>query len=202
MPNVNKPSGLSPVKYLNGADWDGRVNIYSIAAANTNAFYVGDPVVPSGDADTLGIMGVTVLTPGTGPIVGVIAAIGVNPDGGPYIDPNNLSRTFRPSGAASSVYYVAVCDDPNVIYECQEVGTGTAFTSAEVGLNCNLVLAAPATGAVYSGAQLNNATEATTSSLDVKLLGLARKAGNAFGAYAKWNVLINNHAYRAGITGV
>ena len=46
-------------------------------------------------------------------------------------------------------------------------------------------------------------TEASTVTLDVKLLGLSqRNPNNAFGAYAVWNVLINNHKYRGGSTGV
>jgi len=50
---------------------------------------------------------------------------------------------------------------------------------------------------------LTNTTEATTSSLDCKLLGLSqRNPNNAFGAYAVWNVLINSHLYRGGVTGV
>lgn len=203
--NTNKPSGLSPVKYLGGADWDGKVNIYFISSADGNAYFVGDPVTLSGSGDTVrGIPGVTIGVAGS-PIVGVIVACGVNPDGGPYIDPNNLARVSIPATKTQN-YYVAVVDDPNVIFEIQEVGTGTALAATEIGNNCNFVAGVPGTGVVVSAYQLDNTTEGTSSALNLKLLGLARKydngAFNAFGAYAKWLVLINNHLYRAGITGV
>lgn len=201
MANANKPSGLAPVKYLGGADWDGKGNMYYIAASDTNAFYPGDPVTLSGDGDAVrGIPGVTIGVAGA-TCVGAILAIGVNPDGGPYIDPNNLTLTNAPA-TKTQPYYVLVADDPNIIFEIQEVGTGTQLTSAEIGLNANFVAAAPATGAKYSGYQLDNSTEAVTATLNLKLLGLVRKSDNAFGAYAKWLVLLNNHAYRAGIAGV
>lgn len=205
MANTNKPTGLTPVKYLGGADWDGKVNMYYIAANNGTAFFVGDPVVLSGDGDPVrGIPGVAIATAGN-PVVGVIVACGVNPDGGPYINPNNLSVVSIPA-TKTQAYYVAVVDDPSVIFEIQEVGTGTFLTSAEIGLNADFVAGTPATGVVVSGYQLNNVGEAATSTLNLKLLGLARKydngAFNAFGAFAKWLVLINNHCYRAGITGL
>jgi hypothetical protein len=201
MANANRPTGLAPVKYLGGADWDGKVNIYQIAANNGTAFFPGDPVTLSGDGDTVrGIPGIAIGVAGSA-IVGVLVAVGTNPDGGPYIDPNNLTLTSAPA-TKTQQYYAAVVDDPNVIFEIQEVGTGTQLTSAEIGLNANFVAGTPATGVKYSGFQLDNSTEATTSTLNLKLLGLARRPDNAFGQYAKWLCLINNHLYRGGITGV
>jgi len=205
MPNTNKPSGLTPVKFLGGADWDGKVNLYYVAANDPNALYPGDPVTLSGNGDPVrGIPGATIGVAGA-TICGVVVAIGVNPDGGPYINPNNLGLTSAPA-TKTQPYYIAVVDDPNVIFEIQEVGTGTQLTSADIGNNANFVAGAPATGAVYSGYQLNNVGAGTSSTLNLKLLGLTRKydngAFNAFGAYAKWLCLINNHAFRAGITGV
>ena len=201
MANANRPTGLAPVKYLGGADWDGKVNIYYIASDDTNAFFPGDPVTLSGNGDSVrGIPGVTIGVAGAA-CVGALVAIGVNPDGGPYIDPDNLSLTSAPA-TKTKAYYVAVADDPNIIFEMQEIGTGTQLTSAEIGLNADFVAGTPATGVKYSGYQINNVGEATTSTLNLKLLGLVRRLDNAFGAYAKWLVLINNHNYRSGITGV
>lgn len=201
MANANKPTGLSPVKYLGGADWDGKANMYFIDSANGSAFYPGDLVDLSGDGDTVrGIPGIALATAGN-PAVGVLLAAGINPDSGPYIDPNNLTLTNVPA-TKTQAYYALVVDDPNVIFEIQELGTGTQLTSAAIGLNANIVYGAPATGVKYSGTMLDNATEAVTSTLNLKLLGLQRRLDNAFGAYAKWLCLINNHRYRAGITGV
>jgi hypothetical protein len=204
MPNVNRPSGLSPVKYLGGADWDGKANPYYIAAANTNAFYIGDVVALNNTSDAnVGIPGITLATAGN-PAVGVVVGIGLNKSG-PYIDPNNLDRIWRPSGAQSVPYYALVVDDPNVIFEAQEDGVGGTIASTNVSSNANLIYAAPATGVRVSGTMVDSSSVNTTSTLNLKLLGLVQRyegngSLNAFGDYAKWLCLINNHQYRAGIT--
>lgn len=201
MANANKPFGLTPVKYLGGADWDGKANIYYIDSADGSAFYPGDLVKLSGSGDTTrGIAGISKSAAGDAS-VGVLIAVGTNPDGGPYIDPTNLTLTNAPATKTKN-YYALVVDDPNVIFEIMEIYSGTPLDATAIGLNANISVAAPATGVVVSGSVLDNATEAVTATLNCKLLGLSRRIGNAFGNGAVWNVLINNHQYRSGITGV
>lgn len=199
MANPNAPFGLSPVEYLSGAKWNGQVRRYYIPSADTNAYAIGDPVTLAGSADTKGIASVVLATPGSG-MIGPIVGMGGLQYGGMSGDPTSLSTTIIPA-TKTKAYYVLVADDPNIIFEAQEVGTGTAFTAAEVSLNCNMV--AVANGGYVSAWVLDNTTETTTVTLDVKLLGLSqRNPNNAFGAYAVWNVLINNHKYRGGSVGV
>ena len=201
MANPNKPTGFSPVQYLGGSPWNGQARIYSVPTNQSTAIYIGDPVASSGDGDAFGIAGVVRATAGSA-VRGIVVAAGLTPQGGPYVNVNNLSQLWVPA-SQTPVYYVAVVDDPDVIFECQEIGTGTQFTSAEIGLNCNFTLGTAGV-APFSGALLDNATEAGTSTLNCKLLGLSQyPAGtNVFGAYAKWLVLLNNHELKAGTTGV
>jgi hypothetical protein len=199
MPNVNAPFGLSPVEYLSGAKWNGQVRRYFIPAANGSAFAIGDPVTLGGSADARGIASIALATPGSA-MLGAIVGMGGATYGGFSGDPSNLNTTVIPATKTRD-YYVLVADDPNIIFEAQEIGTGTALTATEVGLNVNMVAA---TNSGYlSSWVLTNTTEATTVTLDCKLLGLSqRKPDNAFGAFAIWNVLINNHCYRAGTVGL
>jgi hypothetical protein len=207
--NPSKPAGLSPVKYLNGANYDGKVQIYSILAANTNPFYVGDFVstVGGGTAaagDANGIPAITLATAGSGGI-GAIVALGTTPFGGPYVNPANQgNQAFRPTGAQPIIYYAAVSDDPNIIYEVQEGGAGTNLTQSSIMRNANIIYAAPAIGVFVSGTQINNATVGATATLDLKLLRLAPRTDNHFltnpttgGAAQKWWCLINNHFLQA-----
>lgn len=211
MPNLNTPFGFRPIKYLSGAAWTGGTNIYYIASDNTDAFYPGDPVLSSGTGDANGVPGIGIGVAGTairgilisaGPVVANANASGGGSfPGGPYINASDLTRIAIPA-SKTVAYYAAVMDDPNVICECMEVYSGTAFAATEIGLNCNFVIAAPATGAALSGTTLNNATEAGTSTLNCKILRLSPKGSNAYGIGAVWEVLLNNHELRAGITGV
>lgn len=198
MANVDKPMGLVPVKTLNGAPWNGQANIYHVDSTEANALAIGDPVYFAGTADANGIASVTLATAGTGnPILGVIVGWGTKE--GLMADPSNLDSTIIPA-AKTKDYYVMVVDDPNTIFEVQEVSGGTALAATEVGLNANLI--AGTDNGYVSGWEVNNSGEVVTATLQVRLLGLARRSDNAFGEHAKWLVLINNHAYRIGQVGL
>lgn len=198
MANVNTPFGLAPLQYLNGSPWNGQGRRYCIPQADANAYAIGDVVVLAGSADSKGVPTITLATPGSA-LLGCILGAGGLAYGGFSGDPTNLNTTVIPATKTKD-YYVMVCDDPNVIFAVQEIGTGTPLAAADVGLNANLV--AGTNNGYLSGWLLTNTTEATTSTLDVKLLGLVQGVqDNAFGAYAKWMVLINNHVFKAGTTG-
>lgn len=198
MANANRPSGLAPVGNILTGSYNGQARIYSIAQADGNAYAIGDPVKSSGDADTNGVAGVTLGTAGAA-VRGVIVSAGGLVRAGFFGDPTNLLTTVIPA-TKTKVYYVAVVDDPFVIFEMQEINSGTAFTSAEVGLNANFV--AGTNNGFVSGFTIDNSTEATTATLNVKLLGLAQRSDNAYGLAAKWLVLLNSHELRAGTAGV
>lgn len=198
MANENRPMGLAPVNMITGAPYNGQARTYCILAADTNAFAIGDPVVTAADgANSDGVPAVT-LAAATGAIRGVI--VGIADQKGAMAKVGNLDQIIRPSGAKTTDWFVMVVDDPNVVFEVQEIGTGTPLTAAEVGLNSNLVVGT--NNGFVSGWLLDNATEAGTATLQVKLLGLAQRVDNAFGAYAKWLVKINVHELAAGTAGV
>lgn len=195
MANVNKPMGLSPVKYLNGAPWSGQANVYSIAASYGTALAVGDPVVSSGTADANGVPGIAIYG-GTGAIRGVIVGLGRYE--GLIANPSNLDSIIRPA-SDPNVWYALVVDDPNVIFEVQEHANGTALAATDIGMNTTLQ--SGTNNGYYSGWTLSSATDATpatTATLPVRLLGLSRRIDNAFGAYAKHLIKINVHELGTG----
>lgn len=203
MANVNKPSGFTPSRYLNGAPWNGGGNVYSIDASYGTALYIGDPVISGGASDANGIPNI-VLGATTGALRGVIVGLGLTPELTPNY--NNLNITYKPA-SDPNVWYALVVDDPNVLFEVQEESNGTQLASAQVGLN---TISKTGTGNGYvSGWQLPSATGATpntTATLQLRLFGLAQyPAGtNVFGAYAKWLVQINVHelGHGTGAAGV
>ena len=199
MANVNRPNGLSPVKHLTGAPYNGQGNIYQIAAADTNGYAIGDPVISSGSGDANGVPGIT-LAPATGNIRGVIMGLGTMEGG--IFNPLNLNSTVRPAAAQATDWYAIVADSPDLIFKVQEHANGTALAATGIGLNQVLYLGT--NNGFSSGWQLASATDATpatTSTLQVRLLGLDRVQGNAFGANAKWLVKINAHELSAGTAG-
>lgn len=212
MPNVNpnRPVGLAPIASLSASNYTGKGRLYFIPRTDTNPYYIGDLVTVSGTGDPVaGLPGIALAQPGQS-AVGVVMALGVTRDGGAYANPGNLDITWRPAGANVKDYYALVEDDPNVIYEIQEGGTGTNLTSAALQSNANIVYNTPSSGVVLSGTQLDNASVGTAATLNLKIMSLVRRVDNNFvttapgtgGGGQKWWVLINNHVYRAGTTGV
>lgn len=205
--NPNKPAGLSPLRYLRGAKYDGKVESYAITAANTNPFFVGDLVTVATGGSPLGIPNITLATAGAANAIGVIVAVGLLPYG-PYINVNNLALVNRPSGAQAQIYYAAVSVDPDIIYEIQEGGAGTNLTPATaLTKNANILYAAPGTGVNVSGTVLNNGALTTTAANDLKILKFVQRPDNQFvttpatgGGSQKWEVILNGSFYRPATT--
>ena len=205
MVNQNMPGGLSPVRYRNGVAWSGAINFYSIAAADTQAYWPGDPVTTvvatagTPGADTFGIPNVTLWAGPTVPVRGVIVAIGTNPQGGPFINPANLTLLNRPAGVATVPYYIAVVDDPNVLFEVQEGGAGAVLLAPSVSRNVGLNTGVRTGVRTLSPAFLDNATVAATATLPLKIYAAVQRADNApYLVFQKWLVSINNHEFSPG----
>lgn len=194
MANADRPTGFTPVKSITGAPWNGQANLYAILAADTNAYAMGDPVTSAaGGASVEGIPAVTIGVAGSA-WRGVIVGIFDTKPGIAKID--NLNSTVRPAAAQTKDWYALVVDDPNIVFEVQEVSGGTALTAADVGLNINGV--AQANNGFVSGWEIDNTTEATTATLNCKILSLSQRIDNEIGEHAKWLVLINNHQFKGG----
>ena len=200
MANVDSPFGLRAVRYLNGAPWNGQCRRYLLPSSDSSNRFIGDPVTLGGDAGAAGLVVDGIPAQGLPTCaIGVAGAAWVGVICGFEVNPDNLSIRY---GAASRNRIALVVDDPNVIFEIQEVSGGTPLTSAEVGLNANGVAGSGSTRTGLSGWELNNGSEADTVTLNLKILGLSQREDVEYGEHAKWEVLINNHLFRSGITGV
>lgn len=197
MANADTPFGLRPVADVNGRPWNGAVRAYSTAAGDSTAIFLGDPVKLSGTSQTInGRVYADVDQAATGD---VIAGVVVSVD--PVIGAGANGRDSAIYRAASTARLVYVCDDPNALFEIQEVSGGTALAAADVGLNADFVVGSGSTTTGYSGVELNNATEAGTNTLDLKIVGLAPHENNAVGEHAKWLVRINRHQFANQVAG-
>jgi len=197
MANVNKPSGLTPLYSLLGGGSPTQANVYYIPSANGSAFAIGDPVATGPAADANGVPGIVLATAGGANLVrGVCIGFGISET--LMANPGNLDTTVVPATKTRD-YYALVIDDPYTVFEIQEVNSGTFLTAAEVGLNTSLV--SGTNNGFVSGWTLDNATEAGTATLQLKILGLSRIPDNTYGQFAKWKVLINAHEFKAGTAG-
>lgn len=200
MANVDAPFGAIPVRYKSGAPYNGACNPYYKTAAEILA--VGDWVVKTGSANTA-----TVKVPGAGEfqagtlptaaritvgagnlITGSVVGIGARPDA--------LGNTYS---LAANDDLIWVADDPNLVFEQQEDSVVSTLAATDVGNNISPIAYADAN--TYTGRsvlELDSDTKATTLNLQLTLLRLANKPGNAIGTNAVWEVSINQHSEVAG----
>lgn len=191
MANTDIPFGLKPVGYFNGAPWDGKFNIYYVPSTDATAIFRGDLVTMSGTGSADGMWpGVQQTAAGDTTIVGVAIGFGTSPN--LMADPTNLARTYRP---ASTAMYVAVVDDPNVVFEVQEDSDGGAIAVTAIGNNANVVVGTGSTTTGTSAMELDS-SDVNTVTANLRILRLANRPDNALGTNAKWLVLINEHIYR------
>jgi len=194
MANVNRPGGLKPVSYLNGAPYNGQARLYYRGTGDANAIYVGDPVTLGGTSDAKGLADVVLGTAGSA-IVGVVVGVVVVTAGVSLVGSPSPDLTIR-SLAASTAGYLLVADDPMIVFEIQDgVVAGTALT--DIGSNVNFLIAAGAT--TYSDSGTTTAVAITgTTTANLKLLGFVQRDDNVVASqYAKLLVKINNHVYAA-----
>lgn len=192
MPNSDTPMGLRPYSHRNGAPYNGAARVYSSASGDATAIFIGDPVKLSGTSQVInGITYSDVDQAATGDVIqGVV--VGVLPE-------TADSLTYR---AASTVRRLLVADDPDLLFEIQEVSGGTALVADAIGLNANFVVGSGSTVTGLSGVELNNATEATTNTLDLQIIGLVPRDDNAVGEHAKWLVRINRVQHANQVAGI
>src|SRR6185369_7159942 len=200
MANLNMPTGFNPVRYVSGAPYNGAVNPYSFNAANdSTAAFIGDAVKFVGTSQLIGdetLLDVTQAATGD-TLVGVIVAFD------PLYGSGAAARDALLYRAASTQRVAWVADDPNLLFEIQEVTGGTVLTANDAGLNVNFAVGTGSTFTGRSAMTVNNVGEATTNTLDLRLAEPVNRPDNTVGSDAqKWLVRINRHSYVNQTAGV
>lgn len=200
---ANNVKGYTPVKYLNGAPWNGAVTIYSVATNEGTAIGIGDLVklnggtVTAGDtgAEMIGTRSVSRIAATTDAVVGVMVGVKIPVRNGSSVV---LDLPQYAAASAGAVKYVYVVDDPNVLFECTEDADTTPLTLTGVGLNISPVVAAASTTTGQSASVLDSSTVSTTATLPLKLMEFVNKPDNVttgpgVANTSRWLVKINNH---------
>lgn len=187
MANANAPKGFIPYSYIWGAPYSGSFSVYYVPSSYATALYVGDPVkIISGSDDNYGTPAVNLAATGDtvlGAVVGIV-------QGG---DPGNMIAVTRDQPLyhpASTAQYLAIADDPNLLFMIQDDASSQA-TAPNLWSGKNANFAAGSGGSTvtgYSSYQLNASTVATTNTLDLKIVRALQQADNTIGTSANTNM--------------
>jgi len=191
MANVDRRYGLAPLRYLNGAPWNGQANLYAIAAGYATALFIGDPVDIAGTTDSTGKYP-TVQKPTLADgnyTIGPIVSFQERPN-------TTLEQIYSP---ASTAGYCWVADDPNLIFSIQ-VDSAAAIGIADFGLNGIMVQThAGDTDTGYSGLELDESSLTGDASNMLYCHRLVDREDNELATHADVEVLISMH--RLGFSG-
>lgn len=185
MANANSPFGLRAVRHLSGGVI--RLSEYSIASAyNTNIFF-GDQVEMTGTGKNIALAA-----------AGNVDSIGVF-GGCRYVDSqgNQVFSKHWPANTVATEIVALVYDDPNIVFEAQ----ASTIAAADVGQLADWNAGTGSTVTGVSGGYIDGATYAATNAT-FRVLGLVPRVDNAYGAYAKVEVVFIEHALRGVVAGV
>jgi hypothetical protein len=101
--------------------------------------------------------------------------------------------------ASADVSEIAVCDDPEAVFEIQ---ASANLVQTDVLSNAQIVATAGSTSLNRAQSALDSANIATDATHQLKILGKSEIDDNAYGSYCRAKVKINNHAFKAGVAGV
>lgn len=178
MANVSRPSGLRPVKHINGSAWNGALETFSLLAADSTVVGVGDIVNWGGTADANGVASITRATADAGLPLGVV--VGFEPD---YTN-LALPSQYRLASTARKAY---VCVDPTVVYEVQ-AGASTAITA--IGMNMGMNYTAVNTSTGVSAMTALGGAGATTATLPLKVIGVVQRPDQDMSDPLLWKLLV------------
>jgi len=199
---ITARGGLLPVEYPFG---NFRKNLYRLTTSAVGV-YIGQPM----DMDTNGQAVPASVSTANTLILGSVVGFADDVRGGPSLPAGMLDLTQGAYLPENTNAYVLIADDPNQLFTIQEVDSGTALTTANIGAQAHFKYEGASSGSTitgYSNAELNTATAGATNGSSgalqiVKLQDIKNSDGtwNELGGNAKWTVRISNH--RLGGQGV
>lgn len=191
MANVNAPYGLAPLRYADGRPYNGAVNYY-FATGASGAIYIGDPVTQAGAANTSEIQG---YAPGTLPTIAPTTAGDGYPITGVCVGVLPTDRDSTVYRADSTDRIILVADGPDLIFKGQCDAASTAWAGTDVSSFANLLTGSGSTVTGRSAFTLDttDGPDPNDVSNQLYIVRLHPVANNAIGAYAQWEVMINNH---------
>lgn len=203
MANIVAPRGFVPSRMLNGAQWNGATNLYYIPSTDNTVLSIGDAVISLAGGDDNGVPGIAKAAGTTNPIRGVITGFVVAPNLQSLVGTGiDLSLQNLPA-TKTKAYYAMVCDDPNVLFELQGDGvTAANAVAAACNKNANFTVTNPTSPRQLSASTLTESTIAVTQAHVLRIMGLAQRPGNAYGASAVWLVKFNQHELAANTAGI
>lgn len=184
MANVDSAVGFSPVRHKTGGEIT--MTEYTIATNYNTAMGRGDVVEMTGTGRNI-----QKAAAGNENNRGVLAGV-------EYVDSTGRKQfsTYWAGATTNTNIKALVWDDPMIVFEVQ----CDSLAEGDVGAHADWDSGTPSATTGLSGLELAS-TATGTSGKGMKIMRLSPKVGNAYGAYAKAEVMFAEHDLLTGATG-
>lgn len=203
MANQNTLGGLNAIQTNGESLFRGSLTRFYIPASDTNAYYIGTPVVRSSAVAMQGVQGVTLATGNavTGSIQGFVGATDAGSNVTPTLRGLPVGPVYRPA-STSQDWYVLVSTDPSVTYSVQ-VSNTDVLSETVIGKSATLVNVGAGSALQGSYAALNaNSVSTGTGTVIITALDPYAVNNDPTQPYAKYLVRLNDSTEVNGVAGI
>jgi hypothetical protein len=198
---TNKPWGLMPVRYQNGAAWNDQKTPYLLPSGYAANLFKYDPATP--DPAHTGKVKIAIAGDGNVVLGAFVGFQWVDANTGEVVFSDRWISGTVTQGGLDAVAFIA--DDPMLVFNMQVAGNTNTILTQDLLRNISLAAGAGDTYSKLSGWYINQSTINTGSTLQMKILRFVPTSDgtNVSGLpYNNVECLINNHYYKAGVASV
>ena len=187
-PTVSAPYGLKPVNLIGGQVFAGSTRLMQIASGYATNIFYGDLVKRISDGTIEKDAGTTTATP-CGIFLGVQFTNGSTGQ--------VQQQQFYPASQAiksGTQIFAVVADDPDTLFQVVSCSSGTTVAGmgiSAIGNNIELIQNAGSTTTGNSAVAINEGTQATTSSLPIRIIDVVRETATGADTFVEFIVKIN-----------
>ena len=187
-PTVSAPYGLKPVNLIGGQVFAGATRQMQIASGyNTNIFY-GDLVKRISDGTIEKDTGTATATP-----CGIFLGVSFTNASTGQVQQQQFYPASQQIKSGTQIFAV-VADDPDTLFQVVSCSSGTTVAPmgiSAIGNNIELIQNAGSTTTGNSAVAINEGTQATTSSLPIRIIDVVRDTATGTDSFVEFIVKIN-----------
>ena len=187
-PTVSAPYGLKPVNLIGGQVFAGATRLMQIASGYATNIFYGDLVKRISDGTIEKDTGTTTATP-----CGVFLGVSFTNASTGQIQQQQYNPASQQIKSGTQIFAV-VADDPDTLFQVVSCSTGTTVTGmgiSAIGNNIELIQNAGSTTTGNSAVAINEGTQATTSSLPIRIIDVVRETATGADTFVEFIVKIN-----------
>ena len=187
-PTISAPYGLKPVNLIGGQVFAGSTRLMEIASGYATNIFYGDLVKRISDGTIEKDTGTATATPN-----GVFLGVSFTNASTGQVQQQQYYPASQAIATGTKIFAV-VADDPDTLFQVVSCSSGTTVAAmgiAAIGTNIELIQNSGSTTTGNSAVAINEGTQATTSSLPIRIIDVVRDTATGTDSFVEFIVKIN-----------